>query len=72
MPLGEDAESYRLEILDGSTVKRAVTTSTAEYVYSIGAILTDFGTDPGIFTLRIAQLSAAFGAGATLQRTINV
>ncbi len=72
VPLGEEAESYRLEIYDGSAVKRAVTTGTPEYVYPIGAVLTDFGTDPGIFTLRIAQLSAAFGAGATLQRTINV
>ena len=72
VPLGEDAESYRLDVMDGSAVKRSVTVAAPEYLYPASAIAADFGADPQSFTLRIAQLSAVYGRGANLQRTIDV
>jgi hypothetical protein len=72
VPLGEASESYAVEIRDGSTVKRAAAASVPEYFYSDAAIASDFGTDPGAFTLRVAQVSNTFGPGAIMQRTIYV
>jgi hypothetical protein len=72
VPLGENTESYVLDILDGVDVKRSITTSTPAYRYSAADIATDFGTTPDQFTLRIAQVSATYGPGANLLRTIHV
>ena len=72
VPLGEDGESYIAEIIDGSTVKRTVQTATPAFRYTAAQIAADFGGSPSSFTLRIAQVSATYGRGANLQRTINV
>ena len=72
VPLGEDGESYLGEILDGATVKRTVQTAVPSFRYTAAQIAADFGTSPNQFTLRIAQLSATYGRGANLQRTIDV
>jgi hypothetical protein len=72
VPLGEDAELYRLDILDGPTLKRSVTSTTPSYLYATADIISDFGVLPTTLTLRVAQLSAAYGAGAVLERIINV
>jgi hypothetical protein len=72
VPLGEDSESYVAEILDGGAVKRTVQTAVPSLRYTAAEIAADFGTSPSAFTLRIAQLSASYGRGANLQRTINV
>ena len=72
VPLAEEQESYSIGILDGSTLKRSATSGATQYRYTAAAIAEDFGIDPELFTLRIAQLSATFGPGANLQRTIHV
>ncbi len=72
VPLGEDSESYRVDILDGAVIKRTAAVAAPEFIYPASAIAADFGSDPGVFTLRIAQLSAAYGPGATSQRIIHV
>ena len=72
VPLGEDQEAYVVEIRDGPTLKRSTQTSTPDYLYSAGGIAADFGSDPGVFTLHIAQLSTVYGRGSTLQGTIHV
>jgi hypothetical protein len=71
VPLGEEAETYAVSIIDGALVKRSLYVSDATYRYGAAQIAADFGADPGVFTLRIAQVSATFGAGAILQRTIH-
>ncbi|MES1157223.1 MAG: glycoside hydrolase TIM-barrel-like domain-containing protein [Alphaproteobacteria bacterium] len=48
-PLGEPAESYQLEILDGSTLKRTVTASTGDYVYSASDQTVDSAHSPAQF-----------------------
>jgi hypothetical protein len=72
IPLGEDSESYRLEIFDGATLKRSETITAPNYLYSTTNITADFGMMPTSFTIRVAQLSTALGAGVTLERIINV
>ena len=72
VPLGESSESYTVDVLDGSDIKRALTVTAPEYRYPAAVIAADFGADPGTFSLRIAQLSATYGRGANLQRTIHV
>ena len=44
-----------------------------EWRYTAAQQLADFGGSPPTdFTLRIAQLSTAYGRGANLERTIHV
>ncbi|MCL1629896.1 glycoside hydrolase/phage tail family protein [Roseibaca sp. V10] len=71
--LAEEAEAYALDILDGSTVKRTLSTNTAGAVYSGTDQITDWGAllGPGdTLTIRIAQLSALIGRGAA--RTVTL
>ena len=71
VPLGEESEAYRVEILQGGAVRRGVTVTAPQYLYPAAAIAADFGADPGAFSLRIRQISTVFGPGAALQRTIH-
>lgn len=72
VPLGEDQEFYKVDILDGATVLRSVTTSSSSYQYTSANLLADFGALPPNFTARVAQISAAYGPGAPLERIISV
>jgi hypothetical protein len=72
VPLGEEAEAYRLDIVSGSTLRRRVSVSAPQFRYTAAQIAADFGQDPRSFQLRIQQISTVFGPGAILQRTINV
>lgn len=69
--LGEERETYLLEIMRGAAVRREVTLSEPSYRYEAADILADFGADPGRFTIRIAQISTVFGPGAALKETLN-
>ncbi len=72
VPLGEDTESYRLDILAGATVVRSLTVLTPAYTYLDADMIADFGAVQSSLSLRIAQLSASFGAGSALERTLYV
>ncbi len=64
--LAEEAEAYALDILDGSTVKRTLSTNTTSAVYSGADQIADWGAllGPGdTLTIRITQLSALIGRG---------
>lgn len=70
-PPAETPEAYRLEILDGSTVKRSVDVSgAAEWTYSAGQQATDFGAPPISLRLRVAQISASGVTGLNTELTI--
>ncbi len=67
IPMSEASESWRVEILDGATVKRSLTASTSSVVYTAAQQSADWGTPlaPGAsLDVRIAQIGQAFGAGA--------
>lgn len=56
IPLGEEIESYEIDILDGATVKRTLTSNTTSVVYSSAQQTVDWG--------------APLAAGASLQVAI--
>jgi hypothetical protein len=59
--LGEENQSYRLQVLTGSTLLREVTTSVADWTYPAAMQVAD---GAGATTrIEVAQLSASFGAG---------
>jgi hypothetical protein len=72
VPLSEASELYQLDVMAAGVVKRSITLTTPNYLYATADIVTDFGALPSSLTLRVAQISAAFGSGAVLERTINV
>ncbi len=74
VPLGEEAEAYDVEILDGTTVKRVLTASTTSVVYTAADQTADWGAPLGAgatLTTRIVQLSALLGRGTPITVTLT-
>ncbi|MDJ1463397.1 glycoside hydrolase/phage tail family protein [Nitratireductor sp. GZWM139] len=65
VPLGEEEERYRLEILDGpgGSVLRAVEPTEAGFLYTAAHQTDDFGSPQTGFHARVAQRSARYGLG---------
>jgi len=73
-PLAEDSEAYEIDILDGSGVKRSLTTVTTTALYTAAQQTTDWGAllGPGqTLSIRIFQLSALIGRGAAKSVTLT-
>ena len=67
VPISEDSEAYVIEILDGATVKRTLSTATTSALYTAAQQTADWGAplSPGAaLTIRIVQLSQTYGRGA--------
>jgi hypothetical protein len=72
-PLGEETESYEIEIYTTSgfsTVVRTLTSTTTSVTYTAAQQTTDFGSGQTVLYVRIYQLSAIVGRGTALQATI--
>ena len=63
VPLGEDSESYEVDILDGASVKRTLAASVPDVVYTAAAQAADFGSAQPAYDIRVYQLSASYGRG---------
>ena len=74
VPLGESAEAYRLQILDGpgGDVLRSVDVAAPAYAYPAGQQVTDFGSAQYAFWARVAQISPSFGPGIFHQQQVWV
>lgn len=72
VPLAEEREAYQVEVMAGGTVRRSVVTGESRWLYRAADIAADFAPNTSDFTLRVAQLSTTFGAGAALQETLHV
>ena len=72
VPLSEDSESYVLTVMNGAVAARVFNASVAQQFYSDAQMIADFAAVPLTLTLRVAQVSAAFGAGTVLERVLNV
>jgi len=72
VPLGEEAEAYTLDVLDGATLKRSFQPSTTSQIYTTAEELADFGTPRTSLTIRLSQMSRAAGAGAACAATVPV
>ena len=62
VPLGEEAELYRLRVFDGPTILRETTLSTPSWTYSTAEQGADGGASGKV--IEVAQISAQVGAGA--------
>ena len=74
VPLAEDSEAYALDILDGSVVKRSLTTATTSALYTAAQQTADWGAPLGpgqSLAIRIFQLSALIGRGAGRSVTLT-
>jgi len=67
VPMAEELEAYEVEILDGATVKRLLSTAMNSAVYTAAQQTADWGAPLGpgdSLDIRIFQLSALVGRGA--------
>lgn len=64
VPLGEEAERYEVDILDGAMVKRTVSVSSPSAVYTAAQQTSDFGSAQASVSLKVYQTNASFGRGA--------
>ncbi len=74
VPLAEDIESYDVQILYGTTVRRTLTSSTTSVLYTAAQQSTDWGAPLGpgqTLALRIFQLSNRLGRGTPASVTLQ-
>lgn len=69
-PVGESAESYEIDVMSGSTVKRTIASTSESFSYSAANQVTDFGSAQSAITFRIYQMSAVVGRGYPLEVTL--
>ena len=72
IPLGEDHESYRLEIRAGAATRRVIETATPSALYASGDELADFGAPQTVLSLRVAQIATATGPGFAFEGAVPV
>jgi hypothetical protein len=72
VPLNEDSETYRIEIWDGSAVKRTLDAQTTSVLYTTGQENADFGSAQGSLFLCIRQISVAAGLGNAAEQIVPV
>jgi hypothetical protein len=63
VPLGEDAERYEIDILDGINVVRTLSATSPTATYTAAQQTDDFGSPQSSVSLRITQLSTTAGRG---------
>lgn len=69
VPLGEAAESYLLQVIQGGTVLRETTTSAPVWTYTAAQKTADGLT--GLYAIQVAQISESFGAGLFKRIDLN-
>ncbi len=74
VPLAEEVESYRLDILDapGGTTLRTITVSDPQASYPVSDQMSDFGAPPDVLHLSLSQISPSFGPGTPRRITLHV
>jgi len=70
VPLGEDGESYEVDVLDGDSVVRTLPASVPSVTYTAAQQSADFGAPQASVDVRIYQLSAAYGRGTPRDATV--
>jgi hypothetical protein len=69
-PLGEDSESYEVDIMDGAAVVRTIAASSQTASYTAAQQTTDGFTPGDPITLKVYQLSAQVGRGYAATATV--
>lgn len=68
--LGEDSESYEIDVMNGSTVVRTIAVTSPTASYTAAQQTTDFGSTQSSVEVNIYQLSATVGRGYAGNATI--
>jgi phage portal protein BeeE len=63
-------ETYEVDILDGDTVVRTLTSSNPSATYTAAELTADFGAPPPAIAVRVYQLSASYGRGSPAAATV--
>ena len=63
IPLGEETEAYEVDIMNGATIVRTLTATTASTSYTATDQIADFGSTQAAVTVRVYQLNAIVGRG---------
>jgi hypothetical protein len=69
--LGEDDERYDIEILDGTNVRRTLSSTTSAVLYAAADELADFGALQSTLSVAIYQLSTTVGRGVATRATLT-
>jgi hypothetical protein len=72
VPLGEERESYEVDVLDGATVKRTLAADAPAVLYAAAVELADFGSAQSSLSIRVVQLSATVGRGVAAEAVVAV
>lgn len=72
VPLGEDGEAYRLDILAGGSVKRSIACTAPQAVYVAADEVADFGALQPSLHLCVAQMSGTVGTGYAADVTVSL
>lgn len=72
IPLGEDSETYGLDILRAGAVVRQLNGTAPSILYPAAAELSDFGAPQSSLAIALRQMSARVGAGFVRQATLTV
>ena len=72
VPLGEDEEAYEVEILDGSSVIRTLSSNLPRITYFHADQIADWGAAQSSYQIRLYQLSASYGRGHAREVIVNV
>ena len=70
VPLGEDEERYRLEVLDapGGDPVRTVEVTSPAFLYTAAMQTADFGSAQWNVSIRVAQISPSYGPGVPAEQ----
>jgi hypothetical protein len=71
VPLGEAQERYEIDILDGATEKRTLSSAETNLLYANAAELADFGSIQSALSIRVYQMSAVVGRGHVASANLN-
>jgi hypothetical protein len=71
IPLDEETERYRVEILDGEVLRRAVEVTEPRLIYAADVEIADFGAEQESLKVRIRQLGR-MAAGIPTEATIPI
>jgi hypothetical protein len=72
IPLDEDNEAYRLQILDAGTVVRTVSVTSASFLYTSAMEAADFGTGLSEIAFRVRQKGSHVALGIATEKTISL
>jgi len=70
VPLSEESESYEIDIMDGVSVVRTLTSTTPTIIYTAAQQVADFGITQTSVDAKIVQMSAIVGRGTAGEASI--